>query len=105
MNYFSKKVASTNNQIRVFGLFLLALGLLMILTAWGSGLIIGKIVFIWGIVITIVSIGLMLIFPDAYMKIINYFSTVDSSVLRAIGFLGVVIGAFFLYFGFVVLWG
>jgi uncharacterized protein YjeT (DUF2065 family) len=104
MKYFSEKVASTNNGIRGFGLFLLVLGLAMILTARGSSLIIGKIIVIWGMVITFVSIVFMLIFPEAYMKILNYFSTVDSSVLRGIGILGVAIGAFFLYFGLVVLW-
>ena len=104
MNYFSEKVASNNSKIRLFGLFLLILGLAMVFAAWESGLIIGKIIVIWGLFITFISIVLMLIFPGAYGKILNYFSTVDSSVLRGIGILGVAIGAIFLYFGFLVLW-
>ena len=104
MKYFSEKVVSNNNRIRLFCLFLLVLGLAMIFAARESGLVIGKIIVVWGIFIAFISIVLMLIFPGAYRQIINYFSTVDSSVLRAIGFLGVAIGAIFLYFGLVVLW-
>ncbi|MCJ7774441.1 MAG: hypothetical protein MUP22_15060 [Desulfobacterales bacterium] len=104
MRYFSEKVASNNNGIRLFGLFLLVLGIAMIFAAWESGLVIGKIIVIWGLFIAFISIVLMLIFPGAYGQILNYFSTVDSSVLRGIGVLGVAIGAIFLYFGLVVLW-
>ncbi|MBW1849718.1 MAG: DUF2065 family protein [Deltaproteobacteria bacterium] len=104
MKYFSQKLASNKIRIRIFGLFLLGLSLAMISAAWGSGLVIGKVILIWGEVLAFVSIVLMIIIPDAYRQIVEYFLDVDSSVLRAIGVFGVAIGVFLIYLGFTLLW-
>lgn len=104
MKYFSQKLASNKIRIRIFGLFLLGLSLAMIFSAWGSSLVIGKVILIWGEVLAFVSILLMIIIPDAYRQIVEYFLYVDSSVLRAIGVFGVMVGAIFIYLGFAVLW-
>jgi len=104
MKYFSVKLAANKNRIRLFGLFILGLGLAMIFASWGSGLVIGKVILIWGEVIAFLALVLMLIWPDAYGQIVEYFLGVDSSVLRAIGVFGVTVGAIFIYLGFAVLW-
>jgi uncharacterized protein YjeT (DUF2065 family) len=104
MKYFSKTLTSTKTRTRLFGLFILGLGVAMIAAAWGSDLIIGKVILIWGEVVVFLSIVFTLIFPDIYRQIMEFFLDVDSSVLRFIGFIGVAVGAIFLYFGIFVLW-
>jgi uncharacterized protein YjeT (DUF2065 family) len=103
MKYFSKTLTSTKTRTRLFGLFILGLGVAMTAAAWGSSLIIGKVILIWGEVVIFFSILFMLIFPNIYRQLVEYFLDVDSSVLRFIGFIGVAVGAVFLYLGFIVL--
>ena len=105
MKYFSQKLASNKIRIRIFGLFLLGLSLAMISAAWGSSLVIGKVILIWGEVLAFVALVLMLIFPNAYGQIVEIFLGVDSDVLRVIGIIGVAIGVFLIYLGFTLLWG
>jgi len=104
MKFLSKILTSTKTRTRLFGLFILGLGVAMIVAAWGSSLIIGKVILIWGEFVVFMAIVFLLIFPDIYRQIVEFFLNVDSTVLRLIGILGVGVGVLFLYFGLFVLW-
>ncbi len=98
---FFKKLIANTTRIRIMGLCLAVLAPTLIVTAWGSDQIAAKVLLVLGCVWAL-AVVFLLIFPSAYKLVAEFFIDMDSSILRGIGVLGVIVGAIFIYLGFAV---
>lgn len=97
-----RKIIESNKRIRVFGLFVLPIGLAMIFAAWGSTQPGALAFLVLGCIITAVTLVFLLIFPAAYKAIAEIVLDLDESVFRGIGILGVLLGIGLIYLGVAV---
>jgi uncharacterized protein YjeT (DUF2065 family) len=99
MRFFADKVTANNIRIRALGLFFLAFGIAMVFAARESGMALGQVFVVWGVLVVFISIVTLVVFPGIYKQIIDFFSGVDSSVLRSIGVFAVAIGIILIWIG------
>jgi hypothetical protein len=97
-----RKFAANNTRVRLLSLFILGCGLVIMFAAWDSEDAIGNLLFVFGIILTVVSM-VLLIFPFIYRIAVEWTSSLDVSVVRLFGIVGTTIGVFLLYIGLVVM--
>ena len=96
---FYQKLLVNNAGIRIMGVLGTLLGLVMIISAWRSDQSAALIVFVFGWFVSVVSVGLMLVFTSTYKKISEVFLDLDPAVLRVFGAFVTGIGVVFICLG------
>jgi len=103
MKFFLKLIFSSNTRIRIFGIFAVALGMIMINVAQGYDQTAALIIKYFGWFIVVVAGSISLIFTSIFKNIcLNIMGNMDELILRIIGIFGVGLGAIFIYLGLVV---
>jgi len=103
MKFFLKLIFSSNTRIRIFGIFAVALGMIMINVAQGYDQTAALIIKYFGWFIVVVAGSISLIFTSIFKDIcLNIMGNMDELILRIIGIFGVGLGAIFIYLGLVV---
>ena len=92
---------SSNARIRVAGVIFAALGLAMILSAHGSAQGAAWVISILGWLWALAAVFLLLIFTSFYQRIASGIMDAldDSALLRGLGAIGALFGAFLIYLG------
>jgi uncharacterized protein YjeT (DUF2065 family) len=100
---FYRRLFATDLQVRVFGVFLLALGAGFAAAGRAATGVVGEIALIGGAAVALFALAAMLAFP-AWMRsfadgVFDVASAMDSASLRVMGVLAVLIGAALIYVG------
>ncbi len=99
-----RRLLATDARVRVMGVVVGAAGLALIAEGRGSG-VANLIVFTFGWLMAVGALFFMLIFPAPYRRlaasVLDFAAGVGSSVSRVAGMIGVLIGVFLIYLGFV----
>jgi len=101
--FFLSLIFSSNTRIRIMGIFIVALGMIMINVARGYDLTAALIIKYFGWYLVVGAFSLLLIFTPLYKEIaFNIIVNLDGLILRIIGVFSVGLGAVFIYIGLVV---
>jgi len=103
-NFFLNSIITSETKIRIIGIFVVALGMVMIYVAQGYDQTAALFIKYLGWFFVVVAGPIFLIFTSIYKDIlINIVENMDALILRIIGIFGVGLGALFIYLGLVVL--
>lgn len=96
-----RKVINKKIILRILSIPTALLGLVMITSAWGSDQLAALIILVLGWIIVFGAI-LELIFTSFIQRIAKSIWDMNNSIAQILGFLSLVLGAFFIYIGFVI---
>ncbi len=101
--FFLKLIFSSNNRIRIIGIFAVALGMITINVAQGDYQTAALFIKYFGWFLVIGAGSITLIFTSIFKGVfVNIVENMSALTLRIISFFGVVLGVLFIYLGLVV---
>lgn len=101
---FYLRLFSSNWRVRLFGLFPGVLGTAMVLASRGTEQMAGFLVLGFGGFLVLAAVFGFLLFTSVFKSLVHsVLEGMDELILRGVGVISVILGAFFIYLGIAVL--